>query len=97
MIFFRANLKNFRASPPEPANGMEKYRTFALSKGTMEFGRRAPRICFQAWQNLLPAQSVKKEVANGDKERTITININQLKKLTNYGNESESSREATEV
>ena len=90
-------MKNFRASPPEPANGMEKYRTFALSKGTMEFGRRAPRICFQAWQNLLPAQSVKKEVANGDKERTITININQLKKLTNYGNESKSSREATEV
>ena len=25
-------LKNFRASPPEPAKGMEKYRTFALSK-----------------------------------------------------------------
>jgi len=53
------------------ANGMEKYRTFALSKGTMEFERRAPRICFQAWQNLLPAQSVKKEVLSAT-----TLNIN---------------------
>ena len=64
-------LKNFRASPPEPANGMEKYRTFALSKGTIELERRAPKICFQAWQNLLPAQSVKKEVLSAT-----TLNIN---------------------
>ena len=40
--------------------------TFALSKGTMEFGRRAPKYFSQAWKNLLPAQSAKKEVANGD-------------------------------
>ena len=32
----------------------------------MELERRATKICFQAWQNFLPAQSVKKEVANGD-------------------------------
>jgi len=25
----------------------------------MELGRRAPKICFQAWQSFLPAQSVK--------------------------------------
>ena len=25
----------------------------------MEFERRATKICFQAWQNFLPAQSVK--------------------------------------
>ena len=37
------------------------FRTFALSIGTMELERRAPKICFQAWQNFLPAQSVKKK------------------------------------
>ena len=27
----------------------------------MDFGRRAPKISFQAWQNFLPAQSAKKK------------------------------------
>jgi hypothetical protein len=44
------------------------FRTFALSIGTMEFGRRAPKICFQAWQNLRPAQSVKKKSRMETKE-----------------------------
>ena len=35
--------------------------TFALSIRTMELERRATKICFQAWQNFLPAQSVKRK------------------------------------
>ena len=42
----------------------------------MELERRATKICFQAWQNFLPAQSVKKEVANGDEVSKTTISIN---------------------
>ena len=36
-----------------------KIRTFALSMRVWENARRAPKICFQAWQILRPAQRVK--------------------------------------
>jgi len=49
----------------------------------MEFGRRAPKICFQAWQNLRPAQSVKKEVANGDEAKPKQKLKPKQKRLTN--------------
>ena len=74
----------------------------------MEFERRAPKIIFQAWENLLPAQSVKNEVANGDEEKqkpkpkrkqkklTETLTIKKLRRL-NYDNESESNWEEAEV
>jgi hypothetical protein len=39
----------------------------------MEFERGAPKIISQAWKNLLPAQSVKNEVANGDKTEKLKI------------------------
>ena len=42
----------------------------------MELERRATKICFQAWQNFLPAQSVKKEVANGDEVSKQQFSIN---------------------
>jgi len=49
----------------------------------MEFGRRAQKISFQAWQNFLPAQSAKKEVANGDKEKPKQKLKPKQKRLTN--------------
>jgi len=49
----------------------------------MEFERRAPKICFQAWQNLLSAQSAKKEVANGDKAKPKQKLKTKTKLLTN--------------
>ena len=53
MLFF--NLPDFQHEngvfPPKTAKNLEslrKFRTFALSIGTMDFERRAPKICFQA-------------------------------------------------
>ena len=55
------------------------FRTFALSIRTMEFGRRAQKICFQAWQNFLPAQSVKKK-SWMETRRDQNKNENEIKK-----------------
>ena len=49
----------------------------------MEFGRRAPKYFSQAWKNLLPAQSAKKEVANGDKAKPKQKLKTKTKLLTN--------------
>ena len=66
----------------------------------MEFGRRAPKYFSQAWKNLLPAQSAKKEVANGDKAKPKQKLKTKTKLLTsktklrgdyNYDNESKSN------
>ena len=54
-----------------------------MSKGTMEFERRAPKFFSQAWKKLLPAQSVKNEVENGDKEKPKQKRKPKQKKLTN--------------
>jgi len=49
----------------------------------MELERRAPKICFQTWKNLLPAQSAKKEVANGDERESKQKLKTKTKLLTN--------------
>ena len=49
----------------------------------MELERRATKIRFQAWQNFLPAQRVKKEVANGDEvsKQQFSINLKNFLQL----------------
>ena len=53
----------------------------------MELERRATKICFQAWQDFLPAQRVKKEVAKADEVSKQQFSIN-LKIFYNYDDES---------
>ena len=83
MLDFQHENRGFRPKRPKIWRRLEKCVPLHCQKETMEFGRRAPKYFSQAWKNLLSAQSAKKEVANGDKEKPKQKLKPKQKRLTN--------------